>query len=211
MWATILCLALSAPAVSQVIIGGAKPEVEVDRSVLDRLGAEPTLPDLLLGRRPAAQSVAATQPPVKQGLIGKPADARIILHRPPHKALHHTAKAKPQPNKAVVAAAAASAPAAPAEPKTAEPEKSDAVKAAEPEKTETARPPAEAKETRVPATAELPPPPPPQLAVTTPPPPAESAPPTAPSAPSAATAPAAPTIGGCAPACQSQYPEAGRS
>ena len=54
------------PAQAQVVVGGDwRPQVQVDPGVLDRLGPEPTLPDLLLGRHPMA-----------------PAGTSVKLHRP---------------------------------------------------------------------------------------------------------------------------------
>ncbi|MBY0431381.1 MAG: hypothetical protein K2Q10_09295, partial [Rhodospirillales bacterium] len=46
--ALVIALAWSAPADAQVKMGGAKPSVEVDLSVLDQLGRPPTLPEMLL-------------------------------------------------------------------------------------------------------------------------------------------------------------------
>src|SRR5579883_1951790 len=58
------------PAGAQTVVGGdGRPAVVVDRSVLDQLGPQPTLPDLLLGRQPAP---VATRP--------------VTLHRPHAKA-----------------------------------------------------------------------------------------------------------------------------
>ncbi len=56
---------------AQTVVGGdGRPAVEVDHSVLDNLGPTPTLPDLLLGRRPAA-----------------PASSAVKLHKPTGKAI----------------------------------------------------------------------------------------------------------------------------
>ena len=62
---TLACLGAGAVSAQTVVGGDWRPQVEVDPSVLDRLGPEPTLPDLLLGRRPMA-----------------PAGAPVKLHRP---------------------------------------------------------------------------------------------------------------------------------
>ncbi len=62
-----LAAAAVAPAAAQtVVVGGDwRPEIEVDPRVLDQLGPQPTLPDLLLGRQPMP-----------------PPGAAIKLHRP---------------------------------------------------------------------------------------------------------------------------------
>jgi outer membrane protein OmpA-like peptidoglycan-associated protein len=69
----------AAPAAAQTVVGGdGRPAVTVDRSVLDSLGPQPTLPDMLLGRQPMP-----------------PPTAPVKLH-PPHKSSVAAAKtAKP--------------------------------------------------------------------------------------------------------------------
>jgi len=82
-WRRIMVLGLGLaaapliPASAQTVVGGDwRPQVVVDPGVLDRLGPQPTLPDLLLGRhpmsppgapvklhRPRAQTAAALKPP----------------------------------------------------------------------------------------------------------------------------------------------------
>jgi outer membrane protein OmpA-like peptidoglycan-associated protein len=97
--------AFATSSVAQVIIGdGVRPQVEVDTAVLDRLGKEPTLPDLFLGgsaSTPSAESRGEQTPELSQP------QHRIVLKKPVHK----TAKPKP-----TVAAAKKTAPATVAAP-----------------------------------------------------------------------------------------------
>jgi len=67
----VLAMAAGMPAFGQTVtVGGDwRPQVVVDTSVLDRLGPEPTLPDMLLGRHPMPT-------------LGGP----VQLHRPHHPA-----------------------------------------------------------------------------------------------------------------------------
>lgn len=68
--------ALAVSASAQVVVGSsAKPQIEIDATVLDRLGSAPTLPDLFRGTGPAA--VQGEEPPVNGGRAPE-------LHRPQH-------------------------------------------------------------------------------------------------------------------------------
>ncbi len=94
LWGSCILVALgvgavaAAPAMAQVVVGGGKPSVEVDTSVLDHLGNEPTLPDLFLGRHAMAQPATAATPVVThtaQPAVRLPADPPPVkLHRPVH-------------------------------------------------------------------------------------------------------------------------------
>jgi outer membrane protein OmpA-like peptidoglycan-associated protein len=80
-------MAAATPTSAQTVIGGsARPTVQVDNTVLDQLGQEPTLPGMLLGQLPFA-NVELVPPGHLQRLHGqvKPAETeRIVLHRPAH-------------------------------------------------------------------------------------------------------------------------------
>jgi outer membrane protein OmpA-like peptidoglycan-associated protein len=79
-----LFLAASIPVQAQVYVGGSpRPEVEVDRSVLDQLGAVPTLPDMLLGRPSAARPAPMAAPLQKSGRRARlHQPGKVVLHRP---------------------------------------------------------------------------------------------------------------------------------
>lgn len=99
--AVALVLAGGSPAWAQYVVGETvQPDVEVDTSVLERLGREPTLPEMLLGRQPAAQrAMTDAQPAVVTAVGPAPRLHRlqpITLHKPIHKALH---KHDPKPAK----------------------------------------------------------------------------------------------------------------
>jgi outer membrane protein OmpA-like peptidoglycan-associated protein len=114
-------LAAALPATAQTIVGGetTKPAVTVDQGVLDSLGPAPTLPELLLGRRPEGRAALAPHPQARHG---------SVLH-PPRKKKKAVAKAKPKHETPPVAArpaapiapVAATAPAVPRESVTTTP------------------------------------------------------------------------------------------
>lgn len=79
-----------APAAAQTVIGGSgRPEVEVNQDVLESLGPQPTLPDLLLGRRPHGNA-ALVAPHAKKTAAGQ-------LHPPKKKQTKTAALAKKAP------------------------------------------------------------------------------------------------------------------
>lgn len=110
----MLAIGMAGTGVShaQVVVGG-RPEVEVDTSVLDRLGPATTLPGLFLGEEPAASATKITLIPPKSlraktlakakktrhhlTVVG-PADCEPgVIHLHPirhHKKHHHAAKPK---------------------------------------------------------------------------------------------------------------------
>ncbi len=108
----LVLLALAAlPAGAQTVVGTVpRPAVTVDLSVLDSLGPEPTLPDLLRGRTPPGARTAAR--PARRTRTGG-----IILHRPKAEKKQALAKAAPKSETKAVAAqpAATTAAAAPRE------------------------------------------------------------------------------------------------
>ncbi|MDR3437997.1 OmpA family protein [Telmatospirillum sp.] len=109
--ALILVPVLWTPASAQIVIGGSnKPAVEVDPTVLDRLGKEPTLPGLFLGGRPAGQQATGSAPlaPKAAQRSGTVSLHPITLKRP----VHRTVKIKPPKHaKRVATPVVASAPA----------------------------------------------------------------------------------------------------
>ena len=84
-----LTLVVWSPARAQVIVGAdAEPSVTVDLGVLDRLGDEPTLPDLFLGRTRTLHTamVTPTKPtPASRTAVALRHPASITLRRPPRK------------------------------------------------------------------------------------------------------------------------------
>lgn len=112
-----LCSA-SSPVLAQVVIGGSsQPSVVVDWGVLDTLGRQPTLPDMLQGRIPPADVPVATMRPRANAATSTGAPAvQFQPYKPPR--AKTVAKAKPShPKGAVVAASAKVADAvAPAKP-----------------------------------------------------------------------------------------------
>ena len=67
------------PVAAQTVIGGdGRPEVTVDRSVLDQLGPQPTLPDMLLGRQPMPPPTAPVRlhPPHAKSAVAEARTAR---------------------------------------------------------------------------------------------------------------------------------------
>jgi outer membrane protein OmpA-like peptidoglycan-associated protein len=109
----VLLVAAALPATAQTVVGTVpKPSVTVDQSVLDSLGPEPTLPELLLHRRPKSTAAATHRP--------RQARNTIHLHAPKEKAKKkkELAKAKPKEN----SEAAAAQPAPPVAPVTAKAE-----------------------------------------------------------------------------------------
>jgi len=84
-----LALAGTVPALAQTVtVGGDwRPQIEVDKGVLDRLGPQPTLPDMLLGRQP----MPIAGGPVKLHRPHHPAGQALLL-KPP--AEHPVAAAK---------------------------------------------------------------------------------------------------------------------
>lgn len=150
----LTALPLGAVEAQTVVGGDRKPAVEVDLSVLDRLGAEPTLPDQFLNRRPQSRTPAAAatdkiilKRPVKKTATAKPASPAKPVVQARKESAEHTAKAAARPESllpaktsetpAQTAAEPASAPVStpaaliPATTPRTEPEPSDAVKAAE--------------------------------------------------------------------------------
>ncbi|HIJ63071.1 MAG TPA: OmpA family protein [Rhodospirillaceae bacterium] len=212
-------LAVGRPVLAQIVIGDDHPQVMVDQSVLDRLGPEASLPDLLLGR----QAPAAAPGYNRQAGLALPAAPAlprpVALHKPAHKPdVKHIHKAKQAPAVTPAAAPAAAklaaaVPVVEARNDTAKPmvEKPAAEKpveekpaepapqvAAAPPKVDLppapAQPPAKAEPTPAPPPkAELPPPPKAEAPPPPPPPPAkvEAPPPPAPS-PVVVAPPAAP-------------------
>jgi outer membrane protein OmpA-like peptidoglycan-associated protein len=78
--------AVSLPASAQVVIGGGNtPSVEVNWSVLDNLGRQPTLADMLKGEVPANEARAASQPKAK-GVQYRPFKAGAKPYAKPAKA-----------------------------------------------------------------------------------------------------------------------------
>ncbi|MGE5475114.1 MAG: OmpA family protein [Bacteroidales bacterium] len=78
--------AVSLPASAQVVIGsGNAPSVEVNWSVLDNLGRQPTLADMLKGEVPANETRAASQPKAK-GVQYRPFKAGAKPYAKPAKA-----------------------------------------------------------------------------------------------------------------------------
>ncbi|MGE5505779.1 MAG: OmpA family protein [Actinomycetota bacterium] len=83
-----LVAAAAVPATAQTVVGGSKPEVEVNWGLLDRLGPEPSLPGMLLPQVRPPQ--AAATPPARQaapsasGVSFKP--YKPAPPRPAHKA-----------------------------------------------------------------------------------------------------------------------------
>jgi outer membrane protein OmpA-like peptidoglycan-associated protein len=74
--------AFATSAAAQIMVGNdGRPEVEVDSSVLDRLGNEPTLPDLFLGRAAQPNEAPAAESPIGQAPETGQAPE---LHRPQH-------------------------------------------------------------------------------------------------------------------------------
>lgn len=95
--------AVATSAVAQIIIGNdGRPQVEVDSSVLDHLGNEPTLPDLFLGKAalpsesPSGQAPELRRPP-------HPIVLRKPIHREPKP--KETAAVSKKPSLPQVAAA----------------------------------------------------------------------------------------------------------
>ena len=89
------------PAFAQTVVGGDwRPQVEIDSGVLERLGPQPTLPDLLLGRQPMAPAGSAVtlhrpRHSVASAATTKPAtEPKLALSKP---------KSKPKPDKVAVA------------------------------------------------------------------------------------------------------------
>ncbi len=118
------------PAGAQTVVGGdGRPAVVVDRSVLDQLGPQPTLPDLLLGRQPApvaTRPVTLHRPHAKAGVaLVKPSKSATTTaseasREPKHKAKVAKAKAPKEVAEAAPAMsgeAAATKPAHAAKPK----------------------------------------------------------------------------------------------
>lgn len=92
-----LMAAVALPASAQVVIGGSgQPNVEVNWAVLDSLGRQPTLADMLKGEVPGAQARAALNPPA--------AANKGVQYRP-----YKASADKAKPVKAVKKAAAAPA------------------------------------------------------------------------------------------------------
>lgn len=126
-----------APAAAQTIVGGDRqPAVTVDLGVLDSLGPEPTLPDLLRGKQPERRGVVARRPPARHagGLHeprakkkaiakAKPKAAPVVAARPaaPVRPVAEGPAAPAGPRESVAAAplpAPAAAPTPPATPTT---------------------------------------------------------------------------------------------
>jgi outer membrane protein OmpA-like peptidoglycan-associated protein len=83
----ILVPVFETPASAQVIVGnGAKPEVVIDSSVLDRLGNEPTLSDLFLGGKGPTSKPLIGEKPSNGRTTGFHAPRQIVLKKPFHKA-----------------------------------------------------------------------------------------------------------------------------
>lgn len=153
---------------AQTVVGGdTKPAVEVDMSVLNRLGGQQTLPDLFLNRRAPPPPASAFPPPPRptataltapSGDLTNDSAEPIHLHRPGTVALHKiapkVAKKKPAPVTTVVAKADIAPPAA--EPVATPPTKTvEASKPTEAAKPVDSAPPAPAPTTEKQATAKL--------------------------------------------------------
>jgi len=118
--ASLLALALASatPAAAQVVIGGdaPPPNVEVDNSVLDRLGGEQTLPDMFLNRRPPAPLAPLTAAPRPHVSVMatplEPYKPRKVQaqHQPAEEPKQKIAKAKTKPEVKVVKAKPPAAP-----------------------------------------------------------------------------------------------------
>jgi outer membrane protein OmpA-like peptidoglycan-associated protein len=77
--------AFATSAVAQIIIGDVvRPQVEVDNTVLDRLGKEPTLPDLFLGGSATGKSFVNETAIERTPGKAQPTK-RIVLKKPAHK------------------------------------------------------------------------------------------------------------------------------
>lgn len=100
------------PASAQVVVGGAgNPSVEVNWSVLDSLGRQPTLADMLKSEPPVERRVAPAAPPKSQGVQYRPYKAGAKPYAKPTKpAKAQPAKigAKPAKKSSVLPAAAKS-------------------------------------------------------------------------------------------------------
>lgn len=188
--------AIALPASAQVVIGGSgNPSVEVNWSVLDGLGRQPTLADMLKSDVPASEARAALAPPKSKGVEYRPYKAGAQPYAKPTKATKPVAAAAPKPKKPSVVPAAAKSE------HLADLVQSAHVSAPEPVRA-AAAPVAEAKLAEAPRAAAAPPPAPPKplIAVTPPEAPKPAAPAiigpqvTLPELPKAAPAPAAPPM-----------------
>ncbi|MBC7908202.1 MAG: OmpA family protein [Rhodospirillaceae bacterium] len=89
-----LMAAVALPASAQVVIGGSgSPNVEVNWAVLESLGRQPTLADMLKGEAPTSQARAALNQPAPKAVQFRPYKAGADTVRPVKK----TAAAKPKP------------------------------------------------------------------------------------------------------------------
>lgn len=78
--------AVTLPASAQVVIGGSgTPNVEVNWSVLDGLGRQPTLPDLLRSEAPTSEARAALGQPRSKGVEYRPYKAGATPYAKPSK------------------------------------------------------------------------------------------------------------------------------
>ena len=75
-------LAVGRPVLAQIVIGDDHPPVMVDQSVLDRLGPEASLPDLLLGRQAPAAAPGYNR---KAGQTLPAPLGPVSLHKPVHR------------------------------------------------------------------------------------------------------------------------------
>ncbi|MGE5515903.1 MAG: OmpA family protein [Bacteroidota bacterium] len=96
--------AVALPASAQVVIGGSgTPSVEVNWSVLDKLGRQPTLADMLKTGVPGAENRAEVSQPQSKGVQYRPYKAGAKPYTKPAKATH----AAPKPKKSHVVPASA--------------------------------------------------------------------------------------------------------
>lgn len=96
------------PASAQVVIGGSgSPNVEVNWSVLDRLGRQPTLADMLKSDVPVSDSRAALNQPKSKAVEYRPYKAGAQPYAKPGKASKPVKAAAAKPKKSSVVPASA--------------------------------------------------------------------------------------------------------
>lgn len=101
--------AVTLPASAQVVIGGSNaPSVEVNWSVLDNLGRQPTLADMLKAEPPVSAPAVAAQPSASKGVQYRPyvSGAKPYAKTSKPAKAAKAAKAKPAKKSAVVPASA---------------------------------------------------------------------------------------------------------
>lgn len=100
--------AVALPASAQVVIGGSgTPNVEVNWSVLDGLGRQPTLADMLKSDVPASESRAALNQPKSKAVEYRPYKAGAQPYAKPSKAAKPVKAAAAKPKKSSVVPASA--------------------------------------------------------------------------------------------------------